>query len=74
MDRIHAPWMIGVGAAFDFYSGTVKRAPRIFRHAGLEWLYRVTFEPRMLKRNIYSLFVMGLVAKEVILRKRILQM
>jgi len=53
--KINVPWMIGVGAAFDFYTGTIKRAPRFFRRIGLEWLYRLAFEPRMLKRNLYSL-------------------
>mgnify|MGYP001553297909 CR=1 FL=1 len=54
-DRLNVPWMVGVGAAFDFYAGTVKRAPRFFRDLGLEWLYRGLFEPRMIIRNIYSL-------------------
>ena len=54
MGKIKVPWMIGVGAAFDFNAGTIKRAPKVFRHIGLEWLYRLTFEPRMLIRNFYS--------------------
>ena len=52
--KINVPWMIGVGAAFDFHTGTIKRAPRFFRRIGLEWLYRLAFEPRMLIRNFYS--------------------
>jgi len=55
LGKISVSWMIGVGAAFDFYAGTIKRAPRFFRRIGLEWLYRLAFEPRMLKRNLYSL-------------------
>ncbi len=54
-ERIKAPWMIAVGAAFDFHAGTVKRAPEFYRNIGLEWLYRLAFEPRMLVRNLYSL-------------------
>lgn len=54
MRKINVPWMIGVGAAFDFHAGTIKRAPRFFRRIGLEWLYRLTFEPRMFIRNFYS--------------------
>ena len=52
-----ARWMIGVGAAFDFYAGTVKRAPQAFRRLGLEWLYRAVLEPRMWVRIYRSLKV-----------------
>lgn len=43
--------MIGVGAAFDFHAGTVKRAPEFMRKAGLEWLHRLGSEPRRLWRR-----------------------
>lgn len=44
--------LIGVGAAFDFISGTKKRAPYIMRRMGLEWLHRLVLEPkRMWRRN-----------------------
>jgi N-acetylglucosaminyldiphosphoundecaprenol N-acetyl-beta-D-mannosaminyltransferase len=39
---------IGVGAAFDFVSGTRPQAPVWMRHAGLEWIYRLFHEPRRL--------------------------
>ena len=48
--RIHAV-TIGVGAAFDFHAGTVKRAPRWMRDSGLEWLHRLASEPRRLWRR-----------------------
>ncbi|MCQ9380190.1 WecB/TagA/CpsF family glycosyltransferase [Methyloversatilis sp. XJ19-49] len=54
--------MIGVGAAFDFHAGTVKRAPKIFQSLGLEWLHRLCSEPRRLwKRYLVTntLFVIG---------------
>lgn len=38
----------GVGAAFDFHAGTVKRAPGWMRNNGLEWLHRLLSEPRRL--------------------------
>ena len=60
--NIKVPWMIGVGAAFDFHAGTIKRAPKFFRDIGLEWLYRVTFEPRMIRRNLLSFKLLLLVA------------
>lgn len=40
--------MVGVGAAFDFHAGLVKRAPLWLRRCGLEWLYRLWQEPRRL--------------------------
>ncbi|MBE9011557.1 WecB/TagA/CpsF family glycosyltransferase [Pseudanabaenaceae cyanobacterium LEGE 13415] len=46
-DRIHAV-MIGLGGAFPVYAGVHKRAPRMVRSAGLEWLYRLVQEPRRL--------------------------
>jgi N-acetylglucosaminyldiphosphoundecaprenol N-acetyl-beta-D-mannosaminyltransferase len=52
-----APLMIGVGAAFDFHAGTIRRAPIVFQKLGMEWLYRLYFEPRMLKRNLMSLMI-----------------
>lgn len=38
----------GVGAAFDFQSGDVNRAPKIIQNLGLEWLHRLLSEPRRL--------------------------
>ncbi len=50
-DRIAAPVMIGVGAAFDFISGTKAQAPRWMMKIGLEWLFRLISEPgRLWKR------------------------
>lgn len=49
------PVMIGVGAAFDFYGGTVSVAPEWMRNAGLEWLHRFASEPRRLwKRYLWN--------------------
>ena len=43
--------MIGVGAAFSFHSGEVSQSPRWMMRLGLEWLYRLTREPRRLWRR-----------------------
>lgn len=40
--------MFGVGAGFDFHAGTVKRAPQWMRNHYLEWLYRLTQDPKRL--------------------------
>ena len=50
-DRVNAPVMLAVGALFDFYSGTVERAPVWVRQMRLEWLYRLAQEPRRLFRR-----------------------
>lgn len=39
---------LGVGAAFDFHAGTIKRAPKWVQRLGLEWLHRLLSEPRRL--------------------------
>lgn len=42
-----------VGAVFDFYAGTVKRAPLWWQEHSLEWLYRLIKEPgRMWRRYL----------------------
>ncbi|MBT9460164.1 MAG: WecB/TagA/CpsF family glycosyltransferase [Rugosibacter sp.] len=54
--------MIGVGAAFDYHAGTIKRAPKWMQNAGLEWLHRLCSEPRRLwKRYLVTntLFIAG---------------
>jgi exopolysaccharide biosynthesis WecB/TagA/CpsF family protein len=47
--------MVCVGGAFDVHSGAVPRAPLLMRQSGLEWLYRLSREPRrMWRRYIYN--------------------
>ena len=49
-NREHLPGkiLIGVGAAFDFHAGTLRQAPLWIQQSGLEWLFRLTMEPRRL--------------------------
>jgi N-acetylglucosaminyldiphosphoundecaprenol N-acetyl-beta-D-mannosaminyltransferase len=60
LGKIEAPVMIGVGAAFDFLSGSKPQAPRWMQRAGLEWLFRFLTEPRRLwpRYRQYPLFVL----------------
>ena len=44
---------IGIGGTFDFIAGRVKRAPRLIRQLGLEWLWRLLVQPWRIKR-IYN--------------------
>ena len=47
LGRINAPWMVGVGAAFDYHAGAVPWAPSPIRALGLEWLFRLIIQPRL---------------------------
>ena len=51
-DQIKAV-MLGVGAAFDLYTGTLAEAPDWVRRSGFEWLYRLSREPRRLWRRYF---------------------
>ena len=56
-----------IGAVFDFFAGTVKRAPMWWQRHGLEWLYRLLKEPkRMWRRYIIgnALFLWNITLKE----------
>lgn len=46
-NRVHGV-MIGVGAGFDFHAGTIKRAPKWMQEFCMEWLYRITQDPKRL--------------------------
>jgi N-acetylglucosaminyldiphosphoundecaprenol N-acetyl-beta-D-mannosaminyltransferase len=59
-DRLQAPVLIAVGAAFDFHTGRKRQAPHWMQRTGLEWLFRLSSEPRRLWKRylIYNpLFV-----------------
>lgn len=55
-DRVNG-LMLGVGAAFDFIAGTVKRAPMWMQKLCLEWVYRIMQDPkRMIPRYLSTNF------------------
>jgi N-acetylglucosaminyldiphosphoundecaprenol N-acetyl-beta-D-mannosaminyltransferase len=47
-DELRPSVMLGVGASLDFLAGKVPRAPRWIARSGLEWLYRLSREPKRL--------------------------
>ena len=49
-DRVSSV-LVGVGAAFGFHAGTVRRAPEWMQRMSLEWLHRLLSEPRRLWRR-----------------------
>jgi N-acetylglucosaminyldiphosphoundecaprenol N-acetyl-beta-D-mannosaminyltransferase len=65
--------MFGVGAAFDYHAGTVKRAPPWMRAYGLEWLYRLASDPARLWRRYFitnSLFLLHMMSSFVRTERR----
>lgn len=69
---LDAGLLIGVGAAFDFHSGSVRQAPPWVRRIGMEWLFRLCMEPsrlgpRYLRTN--SLFILRVAAQKLGIRK-----
>ena len=50
-EALHAPVLVGVGAAFDIHAGRLTQAPRWVQRSGLEWAYRLAREPRRLARR-----------------------
>jgi N-acetylglucosaminyldiphosphoundecaprenol N-acetyl-beta-D-mannosaminyltransferase len=50
--RLNVPLVLGVGAAFKFLAGTVRRAPDWVGELGFEWLWRFAHEPRRLWKRI----------------------
>ena len=46
--------MIGVGAAFDYESGNIKRAPQWMQNLSLEWLFRLIQEPSRLFKRYFT--------------------
>mgnify|MGYP000979748982 CR=1 FL=1 len=48
---LHAPLLIGVGAAFDMLAGVKRQAPRWMQRSGLEWLFRLAQEPGRLGKR-----------------------
>ncbi|MCX7848348.1 MAG: WecB/TagA/CpsF family glycosyltransferase [bacterium] len=70
---LQVPVLAAIGAAFAFYAGMVKQAPDWMQRRGLEWVYRLTQEPRRLWfRYLYynPLFVCKYVWERLTARRR----
>ncbi len=55
-DKLKAKVSMGVGGSFDVFAGKVKRAPKLIRRMGLEWLFRFILQPRKRFPRILLLF------------------
>lgn len=68
--------MIGVGAAFDYHAGTLKRAPTWMQKRGLEWVHRLGSEPRRLlwrylsTNSLFMLWLFGHVSRSRLRKPR----
>ena len=49
--QVPGVWWMGVGISFSFLAGQVRRAPRWMQRGGLEWVHRLSQEPRRLMRR-----------------------
>lgn len=70
--RLKVPVIAGVGAAFDYNTERIGRAPRWIQQGGFEWFYRLVQDPRRLwKRYARNnpLFVYYLLCEKLRLRK-----
>ncbi|HLP72558.1 MAG TPA: WecB/TagA/CpsF family glycosyltransferase, partial [Bacteroidales bacterium] len=48
--KLNSTICIGVGLAFEYFAGTVKRAPDWMIQSGLEWVYRLAQQPGKINR------------------------
>jgi len=71
LEELQVPVSIGVGYAFDVIAGRVKESPKWMTRVGLEWLFRLTQEPRRLWRRylIEDPWFFYLIVKAALLRQ-----
>lgn len=72
-ERLDAPVLVGVGAAFDFHAGLIPQAPAWMQSAGMEWAFRLSREPKRLWKRYLRYnprFVSGFARQYVTQRTR----
>jgi len=66
LKELNVRLVTGVGGSFDIISGKLRRAPKLFRKLGLEWLYRLYQEPWRIKRIVrLPIFVFRIVLSRI---------
>ncbi len=63
LEKIPVKVAMGVGGSFDYFSGTVLRAPKFMRNLGLEWLFRLILQPWRIKRQLALVKYLWLLTK-----------
>jgi N-acetylglucosaminyldiphosphoundecaprenol N-acetyl-beta-D-mannosaminyltransferase len=71
LGQIEAPWMVGVGGAFDYHSGAIPWAPPWMRRIGMEWVFRLILQPRLRARRYWWSLILVLEAVYAGLRARL---
>lgn len=66
-EKLNVPISVGIGAAFDFLSGSIKRAPKIVQRLRMEWFYRFLQEPSRLWRRY---FIGGFKFAKIIIKQK----
>ena len=64
-ERLEVPISLGLGASIDFEAGNIKRAPKWMADHGLEWVYRITQDPKRLAKRylVDDIKILGLAIK-----------
>ena len=68
LSKIDVGVAMGVGGAFDFISGRVRRAPKIVQDMGFEWLFRLVLQPWRIRRQSSLIYFVLLILKEKLLK------
>jgi len=70
LEELKVPISMGIGATFDFIAGKQKRAPEWMQKNGLEWFWRLLFEPKRLWKRylIDDLLFLWLALKQLLKR------
>nr|MBC8394084.1 WecB/TagA/CpsF family glycosyltransferase [Deltaproteobacteria bacterium] len=68
INRLKVPVSIGIGGTYEFITGSVARAPVWMQETGLEWIFRITQDPKRLwKRYFVGFLKFGLMVLPAIL-------
>ena len=65
-DAINASFYMGVGGSFDVAAGNVRRAPKIFRMTGTEFMFRIAMEPK--KRFMHNWILLSFLLRVISIR------
>jgi len=71
-DRLGNCYGLCVGAGLDFFAGTKRRAPRWMRKSGIEWLWRLSQEPKRLwyRYTVHAWLFLAAVKDDLIANKQ----
>ncbi|GGF62938.1 WecB/TagA/CpsF family glycosyltransferase [Alteromonas lipolytica] len=69
--KLNVPVSLGIGGTFEFIVGSVNRAPRWMQASGLEWIYRITQDPkRLIGRYLTGIAKLAIMTTPMLLNSR----